>query len=344
MSWRIPVTVLAQITSTISWLYMSYSDKASIEQDVESGQRTSSTIEEVDHERPKEQTHEPQTPICIIGAETSSNPPEITRAGRDIPDFGILQLDTYDSERADSRRDVISGGSTGLIYLLPSRYVRKTAYPDSTRKQSLRDIEHEYKIYQRLPRHDLLLEMVGYSMEHGLILEYMPNGNLREYLQTKAADVSLDQRLQWACDAAEALHLVHSHNIIHCDVKPENFLLDSRLRLRIIDFSGSSIDGSYFSAVESARFCLPRPWEAPSSIVTDVFALGSTIYEIMTGTQPYAHCTDEEVEALFREGTFPPVDRIPCGEVIKRCWHSEVHSAEEIRLSIKAEVQKLKDT
>jgi len=75
--------------------------------------------------------------------------------------------------------------------------------------------------------------------------------------------------------------------------------------------------------------------------VTDVFALGSTIYEIMTGTQPYAHCTDEEVEALFKEGTFPPVDRIPCGEVIKRCWHSEVHSAEEIRLSIKAEVQKL---
>lgn len=63
MSWRIPVSVLARITGTISWLYVSYSDKTSIEQDVESGQRTSSTIEEVDHEIPKEQTHKPQTPI-----------------------------------------------------------------------------------------------------------------------------------------------------------------------------------------------------------------------------------------------------------------------------------------
>jgi serine/threonine protein kinase len=221
--------------------------------------------------------------------------------------------------------------------------VRKAAYPDITRKESLRDIEHEYKIYQRLPSaHDRLLEMVRHSEEDGLILEYMPNGNLREYLRTNAADITLDQRLQWACDAAEALHLVHSYNVIHCDVKPQNFLLDSNLRLRIIDFSGSSIDGSYFSALESARFCLPRGWEVPSTVATDLFALGSTIYEIMTGTQPYAHCTDEEVEALFMEGTFPPVDGIACGELIKRCWHSEVQSAEEIRLSIKTEVQKIK--
>lgn len=251
-----------------------------------------------------------------------------------------MQLDTYGSEQVDSRRDVISGGSTGLIYLLPSGYVRKAAYPDITRKQSLRDIEHEHKIYQRLPRHDRLLRMMNYSVEDGLILEYMPNGNLRDYVQDKAANLTLHQRLQWACDAAEALHLLHSHNIIHCDVKPENYLLDFGLRLRIIDFSGSSIDGSYFSAVEGARFCLPRPWEAPSTIVTDVFTLGSTIYEIMTGTQPYAEHTDEEVEALFKRGIFPEVDSIPCGELIRKCWHSQVHSAEEVRVSIATELKK----
>jgi len=181
--------------------------------------------------------------------------------------------------------------------------------------------------------------MIGYSLEDGIILEYMPNGNLRDYLQSGAA-LNLDQRLQWACDAAEALHLVHSYNIIHCDVKPENFLLDSSFRLRIIDFSGSSIDGSYASAFEGVRFCLPRPWEAPSTIVTDVFALGSTIYEIMTGTQPYEEQTDEEVVALFEQAKFPSVDNLPCGEIIKRCWHSEVNSAEEIHASIKAEMRK----
>lgn len=218
------------------------------------------------------------------------------------------------------REKVISGGSTGIVYLLPSGYARKSAYPDAEgRRQSLGDIEREYKIYERLPQqHDRLLKMISYSPEDGIILEYMPNGNLRNYLRLKAAKLDLAQRLQWACDAAEALHLVHSYNIIHCDVKPENFLLDTRLRLQIIDFSGSSIDGLYASAFESVRFCLPRPWEAPSTIATDVFALGSTIYEIMTSTQPYMEHTDEEVEDLFRQGEFPVVDNLPCGELIQR--------------------------
>ncbi|KAF4636625.1 hypothetical protein G7Y89_g1464 [Cudoniella acicularis] len=239
-----------------------------------------------------------------------------------------------DSKQANGCGDVISGGSTGLVYLLDSGYVRKTAYSDKTRKQSLRDIELEYRIYQRLPRHDRLLKMMGYSPESGLDLEYMPNGNLREFLQTEAVNSGLTQRLQWACDAAEALHLLHSHNVIHCDVKPENYLVDSKFRLRIIDFSGSSMDGSYFSALETVRFCLPRPWEAPSTIVTDLFALGSTIYEIMTGMQPYAQYKDEEVETFFRRGIFPPVDNIHCGELIKRCWHGELSNDRELFLTI----------
>jgi serine/threonine protein kinase len=102
-------------------------------------------------------------------------------------------------------------------------HVRKPAYPDITRKQSLRDIEHEHKIYQRLLRHGPLLKMIGHSPEDGLILEYMPNGHLREYLQAESADLRAHQRLQLACNAAGALHLVHSRNIIHCDVKPEVF-------------------------------------------------------------------------------------------------------------------------
>jgi hypothetical protein len=58
------------------------------------------------------------------------------------------------------------------------------------------------------------------------------------------------------------------------------------------------------------------------TVVTDLFALGSTIYEnneIMTGTQPYGQHIGEEVKTLIRKGTFPTVDGIPRGELIRRC-------------------------
>jgi hypothetical protein len=67
-------------------------------------------------------------------------------------------------------------------------------------------------------------------------------------------------------------------------------------------------------------------------------ALGSTIYKIMTAAQPYEDLTDEEVVALFEEQKFPLVDNLPCGGVIKRCWHGKFDSAEEAHRSIKAEI------
>jgi hypothetical protein len=62
--------------------------------------------------------------------------------------------------------------------------VRKSTYPDSEgRKQSVQDIEREFQVYQSLPKHDRLLQMINYSPENGFILEYMPNGNLRQQLR-----------------------------------------------------------------------------------------------------------------------------------------------------------------
>ncbi|KAK0729121.1 kinase-like domain-containing protein [Apiosordaria backusii] len=241
------------------------------------------------------------------------------------------------------RKNVVSGGSTGLIERMPCGNVRKCAYPDiQTRKQSLRDLEREFRIYQRLPRqHDRLLQMIKYSPEEGLFLQYMPRGNLREYIQTAVAGITISQRLQWTHDAAEALHLVHSYGIIHCDVKPENFLLDSAYRLKIIDFSGSSFDGILGSAFEGTRFCLPRSWDDESTVRTDLFALGSTIYEIMTGRQPYHDLPDDEVEARYSQQIFPEVQAVHCGQVIMACWRGEINTAKKAMGLIQVEIEKV---
>ncbi|OIW30486.1 kinase-like protein, partial [Coniochaeta ligniaria NRRL 30616] len=240
-------------------------------------------------------------------------------------------------------KNVVSGGSTGLIELMPCGNVRKCAYPDiQTRRQGLRDLERELRVYQKLPRrHDRLLQMIKYCPEDGLFLQYMPRGNLRDHIQNSAASITASQRLQWAYDAAEALHLLHYHGVIHCDVKPENFLLDSTSRLKIIDFSGSSFDGILGSAIEGTRFFLPRSWDEESTVRTDLFALGSTIYEIMTGRQPYDDLPDDEVETRYSQQIFPPVQGVHCEQVIMACWRGEVSSAKEAMALIHAEMDKV---
>ncbi|KFX93020.1 hypothetical protein O988_07039, partial [Pseudogymnoascus sp. VKM F-3808] len=252
-----------------------------------------------------------------------------------------------------TRVDVINGGKAALIHLLPSGLIRKNVYPDSPDKRPIDHLALEARIYERLPKnHPRLLEMYGYSRREGLILEYMPQGDLGAYLRGEepmtrlpergAVEISTEQRLQWACDAAEGLQLLHEHRVWHCDVRTLNFLLDDELRLKIIDFEGSSLDGCEPSALETTRYLLPRDPLEPSTIATELFALGSLVYEIMTGREPYKELEDDEVTALFVEKSFPLVDQLLCGDVIMKCWLGEMQSAEEVRALIEAKLNDFK--
>lgn len=117
---------------------------------------------------------------------------------------------------------------------------------------------------------------------------------------------------------------------MHGDINSFNFLVDDDIRLRIIDFAGSTFDGIAGSAFEGVRYCLPRPWDDPSTVKTDLFALGCLLYEIETGREPYAEKGEEEVEELFRKGEWPATQGLVLRQVMLGCWRGEYGSAEMV--------------
>lgn len=162
----------------------------------------------------------------------------------------------------------------------------------------------------------------------------MENGDLKTYL--KAHDsISVDIKSKWAYQVAEAVDLLHRNGVIHCDIKPRNFLLDATLDIKIIDFSGSSLDGLKPASGEGTRYFLPRNWRDQPTVTTDLFALGSTLYEIFHGTSPYEEIPSDEVERLFTQKEFPNVSDIPCGQIIKQCWLSRVDSAAHVQTAVR---------
>jgi serine/threonine protein kinase len=170
-------------------------------------------------------------------------------------------------------------------------------------------------------------------------MEYMPNGCLKGDLLAHNDKISATQRLQWILEAAEGLQLLHSANILHCDVEPKNFLLDADLGLRFADFGGSSFEGSLASASAETRFLPPDfNLHRMPTIQDDLYGFGSTIYSIMTGQYPFQELPSNEVEKLYKAHKFPDVTGIPCGEIIERCWRCEFVSAQEIYDLIQAEM------
>jgi len=224
---------------------------------------------------------------------------------------------------------VFSGGNTACLGLLPDNSVLKFPFDrhDRFSKKAL-DIEH--CILLALGDHERLVKYLGRE-KHGLCFQFAVNGDVRRYMSaTEPASISLQLRYKWSKQATEALAIVHSRGVVHCDIHPNNFLLDDQLDLRLCDFSGSLFGDLDGAAMESTRFFLPRDPLATPNVKSDLFALGSAIYYIMSGHEPYDALSEDEVSARYSRGEFPMVDSIACGRIIMGCWKEHFNSAEEV--------------
>lgn len=230
------------------------------------------------------------------------------------------------------RGEFISGGVSGIVERLPSGDVIKSPWNNHSGHLCRQELALERRIYERLGHHPRLVKTISWdSQQYALTMEYMSNGSLKDYL-AQNKDIPTLQRLRWAEEASEGLQLLHSADIIHCDVAPKNFLLDAHLALKIADFGGSSLDSSTPSACGSVRFTVADFSRSnPPTIAEDLYALGSTIYFIMTSRYPYEELDSNEVRDRYKGQVFPDVTGISCGEIILRCWRSQVSSAQEVR-------------
>ncbi|KAI9840655.1 MAG: hypothetical protein M1837_001379 [Sclerophora amabilis] len=252
-----------------------------------------------------------------------------------IPDDGKYHQDPWDPMRrhiiihpVDPPEvvKVIGGGNSCRIGLVNDGTVLK--YPLCPEDGKILSVEAQ--ILSALGDHDRIVKYLGRTDE-GLRLERMNGGSVRSYLEKPdASGITTKLRLKWSLQAAEAVAFIHSKGVIHCDIHTNNLLLDDRLDVKLCDFQGTygSLDGE---AMEGVRSFLPRaPVTTPPTVSTDLFALGSAIYEIMTGHEPFEGLEEDEVGRLYAEGKFPAVDALVGGDIIQGCWETRCQSGQEI--------------
>ncbi|OAA64205.1 Protein kinase-like domain protein [Niveomyces insectorum RCEF 264] len=185
------------------------------------------------------------------------------------------------------------------------------------------DMRNEIDIYNHLPKgHPRFLEMLSsYDVNDtyvGIELEYMPTGTLRTYLEENHIEmvggdggstpvISARLRACWAVEIADGIGFLHKHGVIHCDIKPHNMLLDNTLGVRVIDLAGSRLGDRRSLCCESDRFYMPRDArDLYGTVKTDLFAVGMSLFAVVTGAQPYGEIEDRsEIIARYKRQEFP---------------------------------------
>ncbi|KAG6674578.1 hypothetical protein I3843_15G045800 [Carya illinoinensis] len=199
----------------------------------------------------------------------------------------------------------IGRGAGGIVYkgVLPDDRVvaiKRLNEPNQGEGEFLAEVS----IIRRI-NHMNLIEMWGYCAEgkHRLLVyEYMEYGSLAQNLSSHALDWK--KRFHIAAGTAKGLAYLHEEClewILHCDVKPQNILLDSNYQPKVADFGLSKLqnrnfENASFSRIRGTRGYMAPEWvfNLPITSKVDVYSYGIVVLEMVTGKGPTkgVHATD----------------------------------------------------
>lgn len=166
--------------------------------------------------------------------------------------------------------------------------------------------------------HPNLVQMIGLceiDQNYGpifILSGYVAGIPLDTHVKEQLADLPPRERIEKIsneiCNVLDALHYLHSRGVVHRDVKPSNIMLENGSVVKLMDLGIARLSGG--NKYSSYGFIGTPQYAAPEQILrdsanteinaqTDIYALGVTFYELITGKNPFR--SDVEAEMLSRQ-------------------------------------------
>ena len=222
---------------------------------------------------------------------------------------------------------VLGRGSVGVVYdaidtSLDRRVALKLLHPQAGEgfresDQEVQQFVKEAQLSANLPKHPNIVTVyeAGVLGPHHFIamerIEGLPLSSWR-----RKGSVTIRQQVKLLRDVALAVHHAHENGILHCDLKPQNVMIDGHRRPFVTDFGLARRPGrDPWAQVDDGMTAGTPAYMSPEQAKgllqldrrTDVYSLGTMLYETVTGRLPFRARTPEEFLAkTVKEPVRPP--------------------------------------
>jgi len=223
-------------------------------------------------------------------------------------------------------RELGRGGMATVFLATDVKHDRPVAFkvlhPDLAQSLGSERFQREIRLAARLQHpHILTVHDSGATAGHlWFTMPFVEGESLRDRLR-RERQLPLDDALRITRQAAQALHYAHEHGVVHRDIKPENLLLTSDGNTLVADFGiaralgvGTDDDSLTQTGMNVGTPAYMSPEQATGDRAldarSDVYSLGSVLYEMLAGEQPY---TGPTMQSILMKRLSEPVPRVRSG-------------------------------
>ena len=220
----------------------------------------------------------------------------------------------------------LGAGSFGMVYLAQNKYTKEKVAMKEIKKSNkdlLSDgqIRDEIDILKKLDHPDIvrIIESFNTKESYFLVTEYCEGGELFDQVRNQLSETQIAVIFR---QLLSGLAYLHSHNIVHRDLKLENILIhetekskttgEDLFNIKIIDFGTARIFDKKKkpqSIVGSSYYIAPEVLKQRYNKECDLWSVGVILYMFIVGHAPFDGCDDEEITDNIQRGVYKKDDK-----------------------------------
>jgi serine/threonine protein kinase/ATP-dependent 26S proteasome regulatory subunit len=213
--------------------------------------------------------------------------------------FGPYRLESYLGSGAF--KSVYRAKSTNSA--IPETTVA-LGFPHQQDEEGIAELVKEFTVLSQLV-HPNVLRVYSVEQHDGvtfLIMEYLQGESLRARLRSRSS-LSSDEALRYVGLICEALAYAHAAHVLHRDVKPENILLGPNNTPKLLDFGVARLlartSQKASTTTGTVEYMAPEQMQGAAGTNADLWGLGVTFYELLTGDRPFTGEVGEVIQKII---------------------------------------------
>ncbi len=210
----------------------------------------------------------------------------------------------------------LGSGGFGSVYLAEDTWISKKVAIKVPHRQNVDfgELLREPRLLATLSHPNIVSVLTAEKQDNVffIVMEYVAGETLEAIIGRDGA-LNLGRALDYACQICNAVEHAHGQGVIHRDLRPANVMITGGGMVKVADFGTSrflELAAHGTTVIGSPPYMAPEQFHGMATFASDLYSLGVTMYQMLTGVLPYQTPAPADIDRLMSgELVSPPRSR-----------------------------------